>query len=93
MVEITCTAMAVEQHEQPYWWIEKNGTYELCTSPLFSIVNSFQVSSCKWTTVLTIMNFSQITSGNYYCGFGDHVTNKTLLVQGVNQNYIAPNNR
>ena len=82
-MKLTCTAVAVEVHEQPYWWIEQNGTFELCATPLYSLNNSFEVSACKWTTSLSIHNFSRVTAGNYYCGFGGHLTNKTLQIEGT----------
>lgn len=83
-VVFTCTAVAVEEHEQPYWWVEQNSIFTICTSPVYIINSSFEKLACKWTSILTIINFNEDHTGNYYCGFGSYTQNKTLFLESKN---------
>lgn len=78
-VQLVCTAVAVEQHEQPFWWKEDaNRSMTPCERPQYMLNNSFDKSACRWTTVLTIPSFSQENEGTYHCGVSNFSNNQTL---------------
>lgn len=83
-VPLVCTAVAVEHHEQPFWWKEHaNGTMTLCSRQQYMLNNSFEMSACRWTTVLTIPHLSQENTGNYHCRLGNNSDNFTLYINGM----------
>ena len=75
-VELVCTAVAVEKHEQPFWY--QNGSTTPCTSPDYQLQSWFDESACRWNTILTISEFSEESAGIYHCTVGQHGRNTTL---------------
>ncbi|CAI8031884.1 hypothetical protein GBAR_LOCUS18056 [Geodia barretti] len=76
-VELKCTATAVDYHEQPFWY--HNGT--VCKNPTYYLVNSnFDVSACRWTSTLKVLNLTAETAGVYDCTVGLQGTNTTLVL-------------
>ena len=87
-VELLCTAVAVEQHQQPFWWKEHDdGPMTLCTMPEYILNSSFEKSACRWTTVLTIPEFVSENTGIYHCTSGYDGTNTTLHLDGEPHKY------
>ena len=78
-MELKCTATAVDYHEQPFWY--HNGT--VCKNPTYYLVNSnFDVSACRWTSTLKVLNLTAETAGVYDCTVGLQGTNTTLVLAG-----------
>lgn len=85
-MQLVCTAVAVEFHEQPFWWKQHpNGTIDPhpIARPEYMLNNSFEESACRWTTVLTIPHLSQENTGNYHCRLGENYDNFTLYLNGM----------
>ena len=66
--------MAVDRYEQPFWY--KNGVP--CTKQHYELINTYEKSACRWTTELTIHEFSNEFAGLYGCTVGDYGANTTL---------------
>lgn len=83
-MQLVCTAVAVEPHEQPFWYKEHaNGSMTPCSRQEYIINNSFEMSACRWTTVLTIPHLSQENTGTYHCRLGYNFDNFTLYLNGM----------
>ena len=80
-VEIVCTAVAVDRHEQPFWYHDGPSPTP-CTSPNYQLSSRFEESACQWTTVLTLPDFKNDSAGSYICSVGRHGNNITLLLEG-----------
>ena len=80
---LVCTAVAVEEHEKPFWWREhENESMSICSRPQYGLDSSFESLACRWTTDLTITDFSEDKAGVYHCIDGTDGVNITLQVDG-----------
>ena len=81
--ELVCTAVAVEEHQKPFWWKEhNNGSITLCTIPEYELNNTFEQSACRWTTTLTIPYFTSDNVGKYHCTVETDGVSRTLRLDG-----------
>ena len=82
-MQLACTAVAVEAHEQPFWWREHDdGSMTICNRSQYMLNSTFERSACRWTTELTIPDFNRDSAGLYHCGIGDNSINITLSLDG-----------
>ena len=78
---MVCTAMAVDTHEQPFWYHDQPPSPTPCGGQDYQLRSSFDESSCQWTTILTIPEFTNSTVGTYICSVGEYGANKTLTLE------------
>lgn len=87
---LNCTFIfEVQFGARPYWYTERNGHVVFCSSPDYEQTSTYDYHSCKWTTILRIMNFSKAMAGRYICGYATHSQEVTLNVEGKSTNCMT----